>query len=109
MKKKRTLTPPKSHEVKIWFQGMTGSGKTMLADFITHALKARGVKVRGHDWQLDGSVPMEAQIVDLTHQNIADVLTVELNGWNELEKLQGSSRPWLDPWNVREWSDEQGR
>ena len=77
MKKKRTLTPPKSHEVKIWFQGMTGSGKSMLAAFITHALKAQGVKVRPHDWQLDGHVSKEEQIVDLTHQDISDVLTIE--------------------------------
>lgn len=84
----RKLTLPKSREVKIWFQGMTGSGKSMLAELIVNALEARGVKVRRHDWRKDGHVSMEEQIVDLTHQNIDDLLTVELDNWNELEKLQ---------------------
>ena len=86
--KDRKLIPPKSREVKIWFQGMTGSGKSMLSEFIVHALEARGVKVRRHDWTKDGFVRMEGQIVDLTHQNVDDLLTVELDNWNELEKLQ---------------------
>jgi hypothetical protein len=33
---------------------------------------------------------MEDQFVDLTHQNVHDVLTVELPGWQEMQKLQFS-------------------
>jgi thymidylate kinase len=85
-RRERKLSEPGRGEVKIWFQGPTGSGKSMLAKLITHELEKRGVKVRNRDW-LSG-VPMENQIVDLTHQNIDDVLTVELGSWEELEKLQ---------------------
>jgi hypothetical protein len=85
MKKAKTLPGPDRNEVKIWFQGATGSGKTLLAELFMEALKAKGLKVR-NDWRGMG-VRMEDQWVDLTHQNVDDVLTIELKGWTELEKL----------------------
>lgn len=82
----KMLQRPKPNEVMIWFQGSTGSGKTLLSDLIAAMLKARGVKVRGY--QFGSGVPMEDQIVDLTHQNITDVLTVDLERAEDLRKLQ---------------------
>jgi hypothetical protein len=81
------LPGPGSREVKIWFQGVTGSGKTLLARAVQDALAARGLTVRpyvigGEDW-----VPIDRQFVDLTQQNIHDVLTVELPNMEELAKL----------------------
>jgi predicted ATPase len=84
----KTLPRPKPNEVRVWFQGSTGSGKTMLHDLIFKVLKERGVKVRRRAFNGEFAVRMEDQIVDLTHQNIDDVLTLELDSWGELEKLQ---------------------
>jgi hypothetical protein len=61
------------------------SGKSLLAKLIREVLEARGVKVRGYAFGSD--VREEDQMVDLTHQDISDVLTVELRGWVELRKL----------------------
>ena len=80
----KKLPPPGEGQVKIWLQGSTGSGKTMLFDFIRDAIeKAGGKTARGWD-----RVPMQNQIVDLTSQNIDDQLVVMLGAWDELEKLQ---------------------
>jgi thymidylate kinase len=83
----KTLPGPNINEVKIWFQGATGSGKTLLSNFIQEALEAQGLKVQtycfgGADW-----VPEENQIVDLTRQDITDVLTVKLDRGQDLAKL----------------------
>jgi thymidylate kinase len=82
---KKMLPRPKPNEVKIWFQGSTGSGKTLLADLIRAVLKARGLTVRDYQW--GSGVPMENQIVDLTQQNITDVLTVDLERVEDVHKL----------------------
>jgi adenylylsulfate kinase-like enzyme len=82
------LIPPKRKEVKIWFQGVSGSGKSLLQDLIVEALKARGIKVRCYDRRLDGKVAMREQVVDLTNQNIHDVLTIEIDITHDLEKLR---------------------
>jgi hypothetical protein len=56
------------NEVKIWFQGATGSGKTLLSDLIREALEAGGLKVR--TYVFGSGVPMEDQFVDLTRQYV---------------------------------------
>jgi pantothenate kinase-related protein Tda10 len=83
----RNLPGPDRNEVKIWFQGGTGSGKTVLARFIQDALEARGLKVRTYAFGSRDWVPQEAQVVDLTQQNIHDVLTVEFPGFPEWQRL----------------------
>jgi hypothetical protein len=86
-KRVKTLQQPKHNEVKIWFQGSTGSGKTLLSNLIKRMLKERGVKVRPY---ISGSgewVGPDNQWVDLTRQGIEDVLTIELDSWKELKKL----------------------
>lgn len=78
MKRKEGLPRPAPNEVKIWFQGSTGSGKTLLAELIQETLRSRGLTVREYVFGGTDYVRMEDQIVDLTNQNIHDVLTVEL-------------------------------
>jgi hypothetical protein len=73
---KRGLPGPRRNEVKIWFQGETGSGKTLIAQIVHEALRAKGLKLRCEEWRM--GYAMEDQIVDLTHQNIDDVLTVDV-------------------------------
>ncbi len=75
----RRLERPGPHQVKIWFQGETGSGKTLLADLIREALEARGLVVRGYRFGGHDYVPPNKRMVDLTDQNIDDVLTVEVD------------------------------
>jgi hypothetical protein len=74
------------NEVKIWFQGATGSGKSLLSGLIRKVLEERGVKVRGYVFG-SSRARVEDKIVDLRRQDISDVLTVELDRWEELEKL----------------------
>ena len=79
MKSKGALPGPELEEVKIWFQGVTGSGKTLLQDLIYDALHERGLKVRRYEFGRRPYRRMEEQWVDLTRQNIDDVLTVEMD------------------------------
>jgi thymidylate kinase len=90
----KMLPRPKPNEVKIWFQGSTGSGKTLLADLIRAVLKARGLRVRDYQW--GSGVLMENQIVDLTQQNITDVLTVDLEKVEDVHKLYFDRRDGRD-------------
>ena len=85
----RQLPKPESHEVRIWFQGLTGSGKSTISHFIKQALEAQGVKVEERILGAgDFGVAMEDQWVDLSHQNIDDILTVDLSSIEEIFKLQ---------------------
>jgi hypothetical protein len=79
MKSNGALPGPELEEVKIWFQGVTGSGKTLLQDLIYDALRERGLKVRRYEFGRRPYRRMEEQWVDLTGQNIDDVLTVEVD------------------------------
>jgi hypothetical protein len=100
------LPGPGAREVKIWFQGMTGSGKSLLARAIQDALEARGLTVRPYVIGGPDHVPMDRQFVDLTNQNIHDVLTVELHSGEELSKLmEVSPARWAK--GDDEWADDE--
>jgi hypothetical protein len=98
--KAKTLPGPDRNEVKIWFQGATGSGKTLLARLIAEALEAKGLTVRGYVFGGKDWVPKENQWVDLTHQDVSDVLTVEMDSEGVMTCL-GMGEDW------RRWKAEK--
>jgi thymidylate kinase len=73
------LPGPKINEVKIWFQGSTGAGKTLLADLVREVLKAKGLTVRRYVFGEPDYVAPRERYVDLTDQSIDDVITVEID------------------------------
>jgi hypothetical protein len=72
----------------------------LLSQVIVEALEARGLKVRGYVF--GRGVPMEDQWVDLTHQNIDDVLTVKM-GSEGVMTLLGMGE------GYRKWRDREAR
>lgn len=81
------LPRPKVNEVKIYFQGVTGSGKTLLSELIGGLLEEAGLKVQPYVFGGEYSnVRMEDQFVDLTRQYVTDVLTIQLDT-DDLHKL----------------------
>jgi hypothetical protein len=115
--RRRTVTkcgfkPPKHGDVKIYFQGSTGAGKSLLRRAITDTLRSRGLDVE----QTYVSIPQDKQIVDLTRQNADDVLLVrDVVDKHGLEKISPArrqaarGRPNSTGWNTPAGTTRRGR
>jgi hypothetical protein len=74
------LPGPERNQVKIWFQGATGSGKSLLSNFVREKLEELGIEVTDiPEWQ--------GGFVDLSKQDGSDVITVKLDRAVSLQKL----------------------
>jgi Leucine rich repeat len=66
------LDAPRHGDIKIYFQGRAGSGKSLIQRIVVEALAARGLQVH----EVDDHVARHLQIVDLTSQNLDDTLLI---------------------------------